>query len=71
VSITGADGYAVAEGCVRECLMQEAFGGQPDGLILAAALGCTRYFPFPFPSPLFPQPSPPHLKSNLKARLTN
>jgi hypothetical protein len=65
VSITGSDGYAVAEGCVRECLMQEAFGGQPDGLILAAALGCTRYspfpFPFPFPSPLFPQPSPPIL----------
>lgn len=51
VSITGADGYAVAEGCVRECLMQEAFGGQPDGLILAAALGCTRYFPFLSPSP--------------------
>jgi len=42
VTIFDTPAYSVAVGCVRECLMQEFEPGVPDGLILAAALGCTR-----------------------------
>jgi hypothetical protein len=42
VTIFDTPAYSVAVGCVRECLMQEFEPGMPDGLILAAALGCTR-----------------------------
>ena len=42
VTIFDTPGYSVAVGCVKECLMQEFQQGEPDGLILAAALGCTR-----------------------------
>lgn len=42
VTIFDTPAYSVAVGCVRECLMQEFQPGVPDGLILAAALGCTR-----------------------------
>ncbi|KAF8850954.1 hypothetical protein BDZ45DRAFT_751193 [Acephala macrosclerotiorum] len=41
VTIFDTPAYSVAVGCVRECLMQEFEAGVPDGLILAAALGCT------------------------------
>ncbi|KAN0090034.1 hypothetical protein V8E51_018613 [Hyaloscypha variabilis] len=41
VTIYDTPAYSVAAGCVRECLMQEFEAGIPDGLILAAALGCT------------------------------
>ncbi|KAE8452937.1 hypothetical protein EG329_012124 [Mollisiaceae sp. DMI_Dod_QoI] len=41
VTIYDTPAYSVAVGCVRECLMQEFEAGVPDGLILAAALGCT------------------------------
>jgi hypothetical protein len=42
VTIIDTPAYSVAVGCVRECLMQEFEAGVPDGLVLAAALGCTR-----------------------------
>jgi hypothetical protein len=42
VTIIDMPAYSVAVGCVRECLMQEFEVGVPDGLIIAAALGCTR-----------------------------
>ena len=42
VTIYDTPAYSVAAGCVRECLMQEFEAGIPDGLILAAALGCNR-----------------------------
>jgi len=42
VTIFDTPAYSVAVGCVRECLMQEFEPGLPDGLILAAELGCTR-----------------------------
>ena len=42
VTIIDTPAYSVAVGCVRECLMQEFEAGVPDGLVLAAELGCTR-----------------------------
>jgi hypothetical protein len=42
VTIIDMPAYSIAVGCVRECLMQEFEPGVPDGLIIAAALGCTR-----------------------------
>jgi hypothetical protein len=42
VTIIDMPAYSIAVGCVRECLMQEIEAGVPDGLIIAAALGCTR-----------------------------
>jgi hypothetical protein len=42
VTIIDTPAYSIAVGCIRECLMQEFEAGVPDGLVLAAELGCTR-----------------------------
>jgi hypothetical protein len=42
VTIVDTPAYSIAVGCIRECLMQEFEPGVPDGLVLAADLGCTR-----------------------------